>query len=879
VRNLFSRQRVERELDDELQACLDLLIEENLGKGLAADEARRRALIELQGIEQVKERIRSGRAGAAIEQVWQDLSYGLRILTKHRGFTATAVATLALGIGINTAVFTIVDTVVFRSLPYDDPLRLVKICGNAQARPIDDVSLPDFVDIGNQSTVFSSMAADNGSGFTVEYGGIRQQVNGGLITPEWLPTLGVRALVGRGFLPEEGQPGRDRVVVLTYEYWRRRFESDANIVGKIVSVDGEPFTIVGVLPPNVLRSGADILKPLVLTSEPDDRAHRDLDVFARLRPGVTIVQARAEIEAIGRRLQQEHPETNRDRGFSVIPLDKYYAAVESNASRGLLLMFGAVALVLLIACVNVVNLLLAKTVTRSRECVVRAALGASRGRLVRQLLVENLLLFVAGGALGMLLARWLVDSLVELAMVEGYVPNRLAVVVDSRVLAFCLSISLLTGVVFGLAVALRASRVNPSDGLRVSTHTMTGGLRRSRARRALIVAELALSLILLVGFTLVTRSFLDIQSRPLGFVAENVLETGSDGGRVFDPAVTFWRSALERARAIPGVQFAAVASRPPIHAGRTKEFAIEGSPTATGVGARGGDILVSSDYFRMLSIPVLKGRVFTDRDTDAAPPVVVISQALARRYFPDSDPIGRRISLSERGVLSCCAVPGPVEGVWREIVGVVGDIRQGNLDEEPAATLYRPFTQIVEHDMFLMVRARSSAEAAQIAVNLRSNLAAANPGSDWWDVRSMKQVMAESESLRLRRFVLILLGSFAGLALVLAAVGLYGVVAYSVAERRQEIGIRVALGATRSIILKEVLGESMRLSLVSLAIGSVLAFLMARLISSMLFGISSTDALTYVVVAMVLTAVTLAATYVPARRAARVDPISALREP
>jgi putative ABC transport system permease protein len=879
VGNLFRRRRVERELDDELRAYVEMLSDEKQRAGLDAGEARRAALVEIGGVEQIKEQVRDARAGALVEQLWQDLSYAVRLLLKHRGFTAAALATLTFGLGINTAVFTIVDTVVFRPLPYEDPSRLVKICGNSSARPIDDVSLPDFRDIRERNRVFSHVAADNGMGFTIEYQGVREPVNGGLVTPDWLSTLGVQPVFGRGFLAEENQPGRDRVVILTDAFWRRRFGADPAAVGRSMTVDGQPFTIVGVLPPNILRYGADFLKPLIEANEPADRGRGDLDVIARLRPGITLADAQAEIASLGRHLLSEYPTANEARGFSVIPLDKYYAAVEPKATRGLLLILGAVAVLLLIACVNVANLLLARSIGRARECVVRAALGATRGRLVRQLLVENMLLFALGGVLGTLLAGWIVTSLLKLAVAEGYVPGRMAIAVDARVVAFGLLMSIVAGIAFGLAIALRVSRVDPSKGLKDSASTVGGGLRRSRARRALIVSELTLSLVLLVGFSLVTRSLLRIQANPGGFVPHNVVEIGSDGGRDFGPAVAFWRSALARARELPGVELAAVSSRPPVHPGRQLGFAIEGPAGAPReFTARGGDILISADYFRTLGIPVLQGRPFTEQDGAGAPPVVIVSDTLARRYFGGASPIGRRISLDERSPSTCCAAAGPVENVWREIVGVVGDIRQGNIDEAPAATIYRPYTQIVEHDMLLMVRARSPVDAARLLGSLASDLAAENPGSEWWDPRSMEQVIARSESVRLRRFMLTLLGSFAGMALVLAAVGLYGVVAYSLTERRREIGIRVALGATRSAILKQVLTESLRLAVISLLIGGIAAYFLARFISSLLFDIYPGDVPTYVLVSLVLTAVTLAASYLPARRASRVDPILALRE-
>jgi len=813
---------------------------------------------------------------ALLEEVWRDLVFAFRMLVRHPGFTAAAATTLALGIGATTAVFSIVDTVVFRPLPYREPNQLVKIWDSASASPVDDVSLPDFLDVRSQNGAFESMAADDGRDFAVSYRGSQESANGAVVTADWLSTLGIQPMLGRAFLPEETQPGHDRVVILTQAYWRRRFASDPDVVGQMISIDGAQATIVGVLPPNVLRYGADFLKPLVAAEYPSVRGHRDLDVFARLRPGVSLTQAQVEVQTIAKRLELEYPATNKGHSLRVVPLDKYYANVQPRARQGLILMFAAVVLVLLIACVNVANLLLARAVGRYRECVVRTALGASRFRIVRQLLVENVLLFLIGGTLGCLLAQWSVDSLLALATIEGYVPDRLVVAIDGRVLAFSLLVSLATGLTFGLAPALQASRVDVNDGLRDSSVTLSHG-GRGRGRRALIVAEMTLSLVLLVGFGLLVRSFIQVQATSGGFKPERLLETGSDGGREFAPALAFWRAGLERAQAVPGVESVAVTSRPPVHGARRQSFAIGGRAPLPGDPPQAGDILVSADYFRAMGIPVVQGRAFTELDTASAPPVVIVSQSFARQQFPNDDPLGKAIRIDERGPMTCCSTAGPVENVWREIVGVVGDIRQGNLDETPAATIYRPYTQIVEHDMYLMARVGSTADRAGVAAELRTRLNAVDASRTWWDVRPMEQVIYESESIRLRRFVLILLGSFATLALLLAAVGLYGVMACFVIERRREIGIRVALGATRPVVIRQVLAEAGRLAVTGLVLGCLSARLLTQLISTMLFGVSSTDAVTYVSVSLVLGGVALFASYVPARRAARVDPMLALR--
>jgi putative ABC transport system permease protein len=878
VKNLLLRNRVEQDLDDELRAFVDMAAEEKRDAGLTDREARRAALVELGGVEQVKESVRDVRAGALVDQLRQDLFYAIRMVTRNRGLTAVAVATLALGVGANTAIFSIVDTVVFRPLPYKDAGRLVKIWGSRSAEPIDNVSLPDFVDIRDQNDVFEQVAADDAAAFGLTSpGGTRQPIDGAIVTGSWLSTLGVQPILGRGFGPDDERPGHDHVVLLTHAFWRNRLASDPNIVGRTLTTKNSAYTVIGVLPPNVLRYGVDFLMPLVPADYPPGRGHRDLDVFARLKPGVTIAQARTQLETIARRLEQEYPATNNGRRFSVVPLDKYYTLTGRKANQGLLLMLGAVGLVLLIACANVANLLLARSVTRSKECVIRAALGAGRARLVRQMLVESVLLFLLGGSLGVLLARWSADSLLAFAVAGGYVPERMMVAVDGRVLGFTLLVSLAAGIVFGLLPALQASKVDLNDGLKASS--TTSGFRRRRASRLLIVSELAISLVLLVGSGLMIRSFLNLQASSAGIDPENLLETSSDGGRSFPEAVSFWRSALDRVRQDPGVMFVAVSSRPPVHGSRGQKFAIDGRPSAAaGQEPQAGDILVSEDYFRTMGIPLLKGRAFSDKDSGASTPVVIISQSLARRHFPNEDPLGKRVSLAERSPMTCCSAAGPVENVWREIVGVAADVRQGNLDEQPAVTLYRPYTQIVEHDMYLMVRARSSSDTARLTAHLGSQLLAVDPSKYWADVRPMRDVINESDSIRLRRFVLILLGSFAGLAVLLAAVGTYGVMAYSVADRTREIGIRVALGATRSMVLNQVLSETMKLTLAGLVIGGLAAQVLTRFISSMLFGVSSTDVVTYLGVSFVLATVALLASYLPARRATQIDPLVALRQ-
>jgi putative ABC transport system permease protein len=883
LRNLFRSDRVDRELDDELRAYVEMTVDEKRSAGLSDTEARRLALAELGGIEPVKERVRDVRAGVLLDQVRQDLAYAIRTLRKNAAFTTIAVATLAIGIGATTAVFSIVDTVVFRSLPYADPERLVRVCElviRANAC-LDRVSLEEYEQV-RRLDLFEQVAADDGIGVTVVHpDGSRASIGVGLVTPNWLSTLGVRPLLGRDFHSGDGLPGGDGVLLLTQSYWKRQYGSSPDAIGAKVTFDGVVHTVVGVLPPNVLRHGADVMKPLVLRGYTD----RSLDLVARLRPGASLPQAEVAIAAV-QSLTRRDAGVNGDRGqlslaygasrLAARHLGRSYAEVTRQAVDGLTLMLWAVALVLLVACANVVNLLLTRAGARRRESVVRAALGASRGRLLRQSLVENLLLFAIGGIGGVLLAQLLVGSLTAFAISGGYMPERMVVALDARILAAAIAMSIVTGLVFGLIPAMQASRVDVNAGLRASAPTATTD--RGRARRLLIAAEVALSLVLLAGFGLLTRSFVRVYANGAEFDPAEIIVTASDGGRSFREAMLFWRAALDRVRMLHGVSSAALTSRPPANDVRSKGVVIEGhAPVAEGDAPLADDVLVSDGYFETMRIPLVRGRTFTPADDDSSAPVVIISESVARRHFGGADPIGRSIRLLEKLPMTCCATPGPVEGVWRRIVGVVRDIRQANLDDGPSATIYRPYGQIVEHDMFLVLRASSSADAGRLTRDLRTQLLAVDPAHDWMTPRPMWQMIRDSESIRLRRFVLTLLGTFAALALILAAVGIFGVASSVVAERTREIGLRMALGATRTAVFRQIVGEMAALAVAGTAAGLIAAAALTRAIRAMLFGVSPADAATYVAVAMVLGVVVLIASWIPARKATRIDPLVALR--
>ena len=814
-----------------------------------------------------------------LDALARDVIYGLRIARRNPGFTTAAVLTLGLGIGVTTTTFTVADAIIFRPLPYAQPERLVKVWGRSSAHPADNMALADFTGVTDLTAIFERVGADDGMGVRVEDGEASHAANVALVTAEWLSTLGVRPVLGRGFLAEEFLPGRDSIICpdtcLLATPVRRGSCRDRTLAAYRRQAGHDRRCATAERAALRFRSSPSPR----LATYPPSREYRNLDVVARLRPEATIASAQAALDVLARQLELVYSSPNVNREFSVAQLGKNYASIGPGAEHSLMLLLGAVALVLLMACVNVANLLLARSIPRERECAVRSALGASRGRLTRQLLIENMLLFVAGGGLGCFLAWWSLDFITALGVSGGYVPERLLVALDARVLGFATLVTMITAVTFGLAPALRAARVSVIQGLKDASQSERGGSSRVRTRRVLIVAELALSVVLLVGCGLIVRSLLGLYANVNGFVPDRLLETGSDAGREFAPALMMWRAALERARGIPGVESAALSSRPPIHGARLQPFSVSGRPAVDpALEPRAGDILISPDYFRTMGIPLLRGRAFTDLDTHTSTPVVIISETLARQQFPGGDPIGQRIRINERSPLSCCVVAAPVDGVWREIIAVAGDIRQANLDEAPAATIYRPYGQIFEHDMFLLVRARTDRDTAPVAAVLATELREVDPAMFWSPVQSMHQSIAESGSVRTRRFVVRILSGFSVLALALAAVGLYGVMAYLVIERRREIAVRIALGATRSVLFKQILGEAGRLLLLGLFVGAIATRWLTRWIASLLFGVTTTDLATHLAVFVVLGAVGLLASYLPARRAAAVDPMVALRE-
>jgi putative ABC transport system permease protein len=794
----------------------------------------------------------------------QDLRYAIRRLAKSPGFALVAVGALALGIGANTAIFSVVNSVLLRPLPYPAPEQLVQLWESRpqQNMPRVEIAPHEFLAWADQCQSFQRLAATDVAQYNLTGRGEPERVTGALVTAGYFPLLGAAPAHGRAFLEEEDRPGSDNVVVLGHELWRSRFSSDPSVVGQTVSLDGVACTVVGVLPRGFrLPGGAALARPIAFGSE--DRArpgNHFLNVFGRLKDGVTLAQAEAEMAAVAARVEQSLGGTNVGHQVAVVSL---HEQVVGGARTSLLVLLGAVALVLLIACANVANLLLARAAARRREVAVRAALGASRWRIVRQLLAESLLLAGLGGALGLLLAVWGVDLLVGLDPTG--VQRAGEVTLDWRVLAFTFGLSLVTGLLFGLAPALQASKADLVESLKEGGRSGQG-LARSRLRGALVVAEVALTLVLLVGAGLLLKSFGRLLAVDSGLDPHNVLtmDVALPPAKYAEPQriTAFYEQLLQEAAALPGVRAAGAVSVLPLAGDDNSNFVqIEGrAPLPPGQAMRAGRRNVSVDYFRAIGIPVRRGRVFTPADTAEAQRVLVINEAMARSFFAGEDPVGQRVRTGDKSP-------------WVEVVGVVGDVRHRGLDVDTRPEMFFPQLQTPSRQMTLVVRAAGDPEA--LAVPLRERVRAIDRDQPVGNVKTMEAWL--SESVASRRFSAAVLGVFAAVAAGLAALGLYGVVSYSVAQRTHEIGLRVALGARPRDVLRLVIGQGMLLTLVGTAVGVAAALALTRVMSGLLFGVGATDAGVFVTVPLLLAAVALLACYVPARRATKVDPMIALR--
>jgi predicted permease len=886
----FNKARSDRELADEIDSHVQLHIEDNLRSGMTPGAARRDALIKLGATEPLKEEYRDCRGVPRLETLAQDLRYGGRALRKNPAFTITAVLTLALGIGANTAVFSFVNSILLRPLPYSDPERLVQVKEHDRTKGVDFdwASFPNFHDWKEQNHVFEKMAAYTYVLLNLTGGDQPQTLLGLKVSADLLPLLGTRPILGRIILPEEDQPERHHVVVLSYDLWKRAFAQSPDAIGRSLTLDDESYTVVGVMPPDfnfpptvpvssMLPSRKmSFWVPLGFALNPAQRDWQMLGVVARLKPGASLASARAEMDTIAQRLEQQYPVQDSGVGVHIQGLRDQ---VVRDVRPAILVFLAAISLVLLIACANIANLQAARSTTRQKEIAVRIAIGASRPRIVRQLLTESLLLALFGGGLGVPIALTVMKIL--RVMIPGNLPRLAEVSFDARVLAYTFGISLLTGFIFGLAPALGASSLNLSQSLKGDGLRSTAGDRSSRLRSALVVTEVALSMAVLIGAGLMFKSFLRLQQVDPGFQPDNVLTawTTLNGTKYRQPAeaAAFYRNVLERVESLPGVEAAGAVDALPLtslHPGGP--FSIEGRPTDLDVEAPFAyRCIVSPDYFRTMGIQLIRGRVFTETDRAGALGVVMINDSAAREYWPGDDPVGNRLSFTV----------GNTPPTWLEIVGVAGDVRQDGLDVRVKPTIYLPMLQVPKGFAFLVVRAaqaqpenqhaREYPRAPDLTAAIRAAIAAVDSDQPIFSVRAMSDIYGDA--LAGRRFNMLILAAFGTLALLLAGIGIYGLIAYAVTNRGQEIGVRVALGARPRQILTLIIRQGLSLTLAGIAFGLGGALILARFMSSLLFQVQSSDPATLGVVALVLTSVALLASYIPARRAMRLDPAIALR--
>ena len=800
-----------------------------------------------------------------METLWQDLKFGARMLAKNPGFTAVAVLTLALGIGANTAIFSVVNAVLLRPLPYPEPDRLIRVWeSNPQRGWLDfSASAPNFEDWRKSNQVFSQLAAQEFTTFNLTGVGDPERIATLSVTTNFFPTLGASPALGRNFLPEEEQAGKNHVVLVSHGLWQRRFGGDPQLIGRTIQLSGESYTVVGIMPPHFpFTRRTELWVPMILDAAVQPwRAHRSnhtLSVIGRLKPGVSLEQAQAQMDTLARQLAQQYPASNAGWGILLRTFYDWLIPEEMRRAFGLLL--GAAGFVLLIACANVASLLLARATSRQREVAIRSALGAGRLRVVRQLLTESCLLAGLGGAAGLLLALWGVNLIAAHPPLD--IPRMDEVEINRGVLGFALGISLLTTLIFGLVPALQVSRINLSEAFKEGGRSLAGGARH-RARQVLVIAQIALALVLLIGAGLMVQSFVRLGRVALGFNPENVLklQTALPVTQYVERSkrAAFYAQALERIRALPGVRGAGAASHTPLSPGNwAMEVAIEGRAPSSQEPLSADARAVTPQYFHTMCIPLLRGRDFTEQDGPDSTNII-ISDAMARRFWPDEDPIGKRFRPGDRNP-------------WMTIVGVVGDVHHISLDQDRRPTFYFSSAQLGFNALAIVVR--TSANPESFAAAVRKEIAALDRDLPIYSVGTMSAIVSDAAGQP--RFQATLLGLFAVVALALAAVGIYGVISFAVARRTREIGIRLALGAQASDVFKLVVGEGMKLTIFGVSLGLAASWALTRLMVGLLFGISATDPVTFLIVSLLLAGVALAACYIPARRAMRVDPIVAL---
>jgi predicted permease len=815
-----------------------------------------------------------------MRSLWQDLRYGARMLLKQPGFTLIAVITLALGIGANTAIFTVVNAALLRGLPYRDSERLVHLWETTPRKDFSqrEASYPDFLD-WRENQAFEGVAAyAGGSGMTLTGRGTPERIPATLVSANFFTALGVEALRGRAFLPEEDQASAAPTVMLSYGLWQRLFGADPNIIGQSLTLDDRPYNVIGILPPSFQfapRGDSELwvaYQPTQAAAELSQLTHRGTHgakVIARLKAGVSFEQAQAEMRAVGRRIEQQYPDSHTGTTVILVPL---HEQIVGAIKPVLLVLLGAVGFVLLIACANVANLLLARASARRKEVAIRAALGASRWRLMRQMLTESMLLALVGGGIGLLIAQWGVAMLV--AVIPEFQLNTMPYLrglsLDRGMLAFTGLLSLLTGIVFGLAPAWQTSKLELQTVLKEGGRT-GGGTTHHRLRDVLVVTEIALALVLLVGAGLMMRSVWRLLEVNPGFRTENLLTM-----RISLPeakyqeaakAENFYRQLDSRLEVLPGVKGIGLVSRVPLQGGFTTAFYPAGQP----VPPRGQEIegnlrYVSSGYFQTMGVPLIKGRYFTDQDNPTAPAALIVNQTLARRLFPNQDAVGQQLVFVDRPTI--------------QIVGVVGDEKVNGLDAKITPVVYFPFLQganLQGPNTTATLMVRTASDPTNLAAAIRRESRTLESDLSIFAVSTMEQLMTNAPSTFRRRYPAFLISLFAAVALVLASVGIYGLLSYSVGQRTREIGIRMALGAQAGDVLRLIIAQGLKLTLLGVAFGVLAAFALTRWMEALLFDVRPTDPLTYTLIALVLLLVALAACWIPARQAMKVDPMIALR--
>jgi predicted permease len=871
LRALFRRKAVETELDDELRLHFDFNVRKYENSGLTHEEALRRTRLEFGGMSQVKEECREARGVHFMEELFQDIRYGLRMLRKSPGFTAVALLTLALGIGANTAIFSVVYGVLLRPLPYKDSDRLIVLNETTPKVGQVSVSYPNFLDWRSGNRSFSQMAVVASVSFNLAGVDQPENINGEAVSPYFLSMLGVRPILGRDFDASEEKAGAAPVVLLSYQLWQSHLGGAPGVLGRTINLNGKSFTIIGVLPPDFVSiDKTDIMAPIGVwltgNSDANSRGDRgDMAAIGRLEPGVSFAQAQAEMQAIAARLAVAFPGSNDQFSAALRPIREVFVG---EIRPAILILFGAVLFVLLIACANVANLFLMRGATRTREIALRIALGATRGRIVRQMLAESFVLAFFGGLSGVAVSIAGISGLARLIPMAGMAGG--VVNLNGAVLLFAAAAVVVSSFVFGLVPAMNLTKPDVQPELKEGGRSASSGTGQNRLRGLLAAGEIAVALILLVGAGLMVKSLYRLLAVDPGFKTDRILTMEMQlrtAQYAKDPAIlNFWQQVLDRVRALPGVEVAALGTGVPFTDSHSRsDITIEGMELPKpGSFPHPDEHHVSSGYLRALGVPLLRGREFTDADQQNAPLVGMVNAAIGRQFFPNQDVLGKRFMFGH---------PSTDSPKWITIVGVAADTKLYGLANPARLEVYLPLRQSVLSNMNLIVK--SAADPAALTSSIRGAIASINKDQPVFAIATMQELI--NSSISTRRITLILLGLFSALALVLAAIGIYGVISYSVAQRTHEIGIRMALGADGGGVLRMILAQGVKIAGAGVAIGIFASFGLTRLMTKLLYSVSSADPVTFAAVAIVLVAVAMLACYIPARRALRVDPTIALR--